>query len=520
MASRRTFALAAGLVLALLFAHLPANAAELVSINAARTATGNGASFDAALSADGRFVAFASSATDLIASGTPGLSFVSKIFVRDLLTGTTVFASVNEPPHIGPASAPSLSADGRIVVYQRTTCPFPGICSTTDVFARDLALGVTTLVSVATGNIPAGGFLPIISPDGRYVVYNNGNICVRDLVNGTSQIVSINTSGTGGGNGGSRDPFISADGRFVAFTSEASDLVANDDNGVADVFLRDLVNGTTRMISVNATGTQGGNGSSSATGISADGRRVVFDSFANDLGPTDTNIDPDVYLRDLGTNSTLLVSVNSTETDSGSSVSRRSSITPNGRFVVFRSQAHDLAPEVPDSRYDIFIRDLETGVTRLVSEGGVNGGDDAEISLGRVVSDDGRFVVFLSPDPNLVTGVTYPCPFTPCEQTFLRDLQTGSLRLLSATPAGDMAGNGDDSEPFVTEISRDGRVVVFRTSATNLASVPDANDDFDLFAVGAPEGVPIAEVPTLGSTGLVLLALLVAGCGALSLRRL
>ena len=117
------------LVIALLLGSLPARAAKLVSINAAGTAAGNSSSANASLSANGRFVAFQSSATDLVPGGTTG----ANIFVRDLLTGTTVLASVNTPPHIGSPGGPRISADGRYVAYQRATCLSP-LCPTFDVF--------------------------------------------------------------------------------------------------------------------------------------------------------------------------------------------------------------------------------------------------------------------------------------------------------------------------------------------------------------------------------------------------
>lgn len=529
MASRRTFALAASLVLALPFSPLPTNAAELVSINTAGTATGNGASFSGDLNADGRFVAFTSAATDLVAGSTVGQT---NIFVRDLLTGAAVLASVNNFS-FGAASLPRLSADGRIVVYQLATCPFPSFCTTVQVFARDLIQGTTTLVSAAMDGTPSSGFSPVISPDGRYVAFlsaasnlvpndlnNFTDLFVRDLANGTTQLASVNASGTSSGNDQSDSPFFSADGRFVAFTSQASDLVTNDGNGTADVFVRDLVAGTTRLVSVNTAGNSAG--SSLAAGISADGQRAVFLSSASDLvSLPDTNFAPDVFVRDLGTSSTQLVSINSAGTGSSDDFSESPSITPNGRFVAFSSRSDDLVPEDTDGRFDIYLRDLETGVTRLVSGGNPEPGfDDSELSDRRVVSDDGRFVTFLSSDTELVTHVTYPCP--DCHQVFLRDLQTGAIRILSVTPAGDMAGNRNDivTERGHAQISQNGLVVLFQNSSTNLAAVPDTNETSDLFVAGSPEGQAANEIPTLGSAGLVLLALLIAGCGALSLRRL
>ena len=204
----------------------------------------------------------------------------------------------------------------------------------------------TVLVSVNTAGTAGGSYFdPVISANGRFVTFvsfasdlvtndtndTNGmlDVFVRDLKTGSTGLVSVNSAGTGSGNGASDLPAISADGRFVAFRSGASDLVANDTNRTFDVFVRDLKTGTTTLVSVNSAGTGSGNGSSGsaiARGeeiaappvISADGRFVAFVSFARDLVDNDTNGNQsDVFVRDLKTGTTTLVSVNSAGTRSG-----------------------------------------------------------------------------------------------------------------------------------------------------------------------------------------------------------
>jgi Tol biopolymer transport system component len=527
------------ILLGCLLAAAPLAGAQLVSLNASGTAAGNAGSFNASLSANGRFVAFESQATDLVPGGTSG----ENVFVRDLLTGITVLASVNEPPYVGGAEFPHLSADGRYVAYQRSTCTSSPFCPTNDVFVRDLQTATTTLVSVAQDGGPGGGFHPVISADGRHVAFTSGggnlvpgdangtsDVFVRDLDAGTTRLASVNAAGTGSGNGPSRNPALSADGRFVAFESDAGDLAAGDGNGTTDVFFRDLQSGPTLLVSVNAAGTGSGNGISTVPTISADGSRVAFGSGASDLVPADTNGSPDVFVRDLPAGPTRLVSIDAAGTDSGNSTSGRPYLTPSGRFVAFESDANDLAAGDDNSSQDVFLRDVDAGVTRLVSvnaSGTSSAGGYSELFLAldtlagfQVASDDGRFVVFGSAAQDLVSGVSYPCDVSPCFQVYRRDLQAGTTSLLSATPAGDAAGNRGDSG-FSTggQISADGRVAIFQSTASNLSTQPDTNNANDIFSVGAPQAPAMPVVPALSEAGLALLALLMAGLGLRAIRK-
>ena len=225
-----------------------------------------------------------------------------------------------------------------------------------------------------------------------------------------------------------------------------------------------------------------------------------------------------MFLRDLPEGPTRLVSANAAGTDS--SGGGRAYLTPNGRFVAFERSA---------GNQDVFLRDVDAGVTRPVNVplSPSFGQDVSELFLAadfssgfQVASDDGRFVVFGSSSLNLVSGVTYPCAFKPCYQVYLRDLQAGTTRILSATPAGDMAGDqGDVGEAASAQISGDGRVAVFQSPSSNLSRQPDANNTNDVFSVGTPQPVAIAAIPTLGGAGLALLAMMMAALGLWSLRR-
>src|SRR4030095_13944810 len=172
---------------------------------------------------------------------------------------------------------------------------------------------------------------------------------------------------------------VTPDGRFVAFASDANDLVPNDSNALRDVFVRDLQAGTTTLVSVNNAGTDGGNGDSTPPAISGDGRFVAFESDANDLGPNDTNGFRDIYVRDLQADTTNLASISLSGTDSGNGESLRPAITPDGRFVGFYGSANDLVSNDSGTTFDVFLRDLQAGTTTLASvnntgAGGGNGG--------------------------------------------------------------------------------------------------------------------------------------------------
>lgn len=230
------------------------------------------------------------------------------------------------------------------------------------------------------------------------------------------QLVSVNrtgTNGSGGLNGGVGEYTISTNGRFVAFTTFANDLVTNDTNGGAgrptqDVFIRDLQSGTTTLVSVNRLGTDSGNDNSGSPSISADGRFVAFSSSATDL--VATNITGgrggNVFVRDLQTGTTVLASGNWNGTDGGNGGSELPSLSADGRFVAFLSRARDLLTNDTDVIQDVFVRDLQTGTTTLasVNYAGTGGGNNE--SGTPLISANGRFVAFASTSSDLVATDT------------------------------------------------------------------------------------------------------------------
>jgi Tol biopolymer transport system component len=199
---------------------------------------------------------------------------------------------------------------------------------------------------------------------------------------------------------------ISADGRYLAFYSNADDLVATDTNGTWDVFVRDIQSETTTLVSVNKDGTDSGNDYSMVSAISADGRYVAFSSIADDLVATDTNGKMDVFVRDLQSGTTTLVSVNKDGTDSGTHGSHYPEISADGRFVTFYSLADNLVATDNNAMGDTFVRDLQSRTTTLVS---VNkeGTDSANgHSNPSMISADGRVVAFQSDADDLATADT------------------------------------------------------------------------------------------------------------------
>ena len=237
------------------------------------------------------------------------------------------------------------------------------------------------------GNGDSG--LAIISPDGRYVLFGSAannltltansnpipvlipahcNVYLRDRTNGTTSLVSVNLSGTGGGSGDSFADGISSNGWYALFESSAPDLTSGDTNHANDVFIRDLVNGTNILASVSTNGGFG-NGNSGPAVMTPDGRYVAFVSSASNLVPGDTNGIPDIFVRDMQSGTTMLASPGAKSTGpTAGSYSAGPLITPDGRFVAFYSSATNLVSGVTNVG-DIYVRDLTANATYWASTG-------------------------------------------------------------------------------------------------------------------------------------------------------
>jgi len=366
------------------------------------------------LSADGRYAVFESVATDLVPGDTNG---GRDVFVRDLAAGTTVRASIpaGGGQGNGSSSEASISADGRYVVFvSGATNMVPGDNNhALDVFRRDLVTGTTIRVSVAWDGSQADSDsdYPSISADGRYVAFTSraGNLVpqdtrgfwdtfVRDVDAGTTEWVSYALGG-GKADGGCLRTDLSGDGRYVAFSSSAANLVAGETSDTLDVYHHDRVTGTTLRASADQFGGQANN-YSRVPEISGDGRYVVFESAASDLVPGDTNLAPDCFLFDSLSGATERVSLGEDGQEPNGS-SSEPSVSADGRFVAFGSRATNLLPVGGPGWRNIFVRDRATGrlVRVSVDSSGVPPNNHCEEPS---ISGDGAVVVFSSFASNLV----------------------------------------------------------------------------------------------------------------------
>lgn len=407
----------------------------------------------------------------------------------------------------GPSSSPAISADGRFVAFESgatnlvpgdTNAAPPELGYTTfDVFVRDLRRGTTERVSVASDGTQANGdsFRPALSADGRFVAFvscasnlvaedTNGGVppdgpCVNDVfvhdrATGGTTRVSVDSDGRQA-DGESLDPAISADGRLVAFTSFATNLVADDTNERGDVFVHDLVTGATRRVSVSSLDEEGNDQSGEFSyhqiAISGDGRSVVFRSRASNLVPGDdeqcpdftsgrpTFVNcPDVFVHDLVIGETSRIS-------SGAGLSERSpgggspAVSYDGRFVAFIAALG--SPPSPA----IFVHDRTTGEDELVSVDSA-GLRPAGFVDEPAISSDGRFVAFVSSAPGFVSGDT-----NDAADVFVRDRLRALTIRASIGLNGEQANGGDLNPAFASRspaLSADGRFVGFSSDATNL----------------------------------------------------
>lgn len=405
----------------------PAYAGRTVrlSLNSAGE-VGNYSSGPQTQSADGRFVAFLSVADNLVTGDTNGKR---DIFVRDRFTRSIRRVNISSTGEQANDDSyrPVISANGRYVAFESAASNLvPGDTPYTwDVFVHDLVSGTTERVSINSDGVPGdqkSGY-PSLSADGRYVAfqsyaYNLGSgedketgipdrdIFLHDRQTRKTVLISKTPQGTAG-NYDSYEPSLSADGRFVAFSSWADDLVPNDANAVIDCFVYDRISGTTRIVSVDSNGKQG-TGWSFGPVISADGRSVAFQS-SSDLSPDDTGR-YDIFIRDLNAGQTIKASVSS-RGQGGNGASRYPAVSADGRFVAFDSDADNLVPGDDNRLSDIFVYDRKKAATVRVNlstlgKQSVGADEYSGHSEAPSLSADGRFVAFSSTAVNLVANDT------------------------------------------------------------------------------------------------------------------
>lgn len=378
-------------------------------------------------------------------------------------TGVTIRVSVapNEMQANGSSAWPSISADGRYVAFQSVASNLVSNDSNnkTDVFVYDRQTGQTDRVSVTSSG--GQGYdiseTPSISGDGRYVAFGSfanlvsddtngiGDVYVYDRQTGQTTRVSVASNGAQANDGWSRRPSISADGRYVAFESYATNLVSGDNSNTLDVFVHDRQTGqTTRLTRETDTSAY-----TAMPVISANGRYIAFDSWANNLVSGDTNDTFDVFVYDQLTGQTTRISIASNGAQ-GNDGSYLPSISSDGRYVAFMSIASNFASGDTPGTWDVFIHDRQTGqTTRITQETKKTSIVTTEPWLS--ISADGRYIVLRS---------------VSLDQIFIYDRQISQTSLISVALDGTQ-GSGISRHP---SLSADGRYVAFDSEANNLVS--------------------------------------------------
>ncbi|MGH2754064.1 MAG: hypothetical protein ACRDLB_06480, partial [Actinomycetota bacterium] len=420
-----------------------------------------------------------------------------------------------------PLGKSSLSRNARYVAFDSERCDLVTEDSNpfSDIFVRDRRDGRTKLVSISSFGIQgmhppdlmAGSFRPSISANGRYVAFDsdatnlvagdtNGarDVFVHDLRTGTTQRVSLDSAGNQAGSlvtlADSSDPSISADGRFVAFESHASNLVLGDTNRALDIFVHDRRTGSTKRVSVASDGSQADEASpltgfppqprSTCASISGNGRFVAFRSWAEDLVADDTNVVWDIFVHDRKSAETERVSVASdgsqVQGHPGQYTCDHDSLSSRGRYIVFASGAADLVPndgagDAIDAALpgDIFVHDRKTGRTERVSV--TSAGEEVpEGSSHATISASGRVVAFMSWSNELTPGDGGGSQLGGDFDAYVHDRRMGYTEMVSVSSGGKEAGScgdlfaTDEGESHPAAISSDGSFVSFRSCADNL----------------------------------------------------
>jgi WD40-like Beta Propeller Repeat/Bacterial TSP3 repeat len=454
-------------------ADLPGNTLSRASVGDAlppgRISTG---SATPVITTDGRYVAFA--------TGLTGVGPQAEIFVRDMLAGTTSWASSNAAAMamtmLGssnfPCSHPVLSDAGQFVAFKIGSSNGIGNAL---ILQTDLSAGTTTMV--ATNAMPQlayadEAFGPEMTPDGRFIIFSRRvaanstscNLYVWDAQSGTETLISADLGGNLPTNAISKAPAITPDGRFVTFISNGTNLTQNIISNGFHIYLRDVQAGLTMLIDVDTNGVGSTLADLTVPVISADGRYVAFSIPDGGLVASDNNRFEDVFVCDVVAGQTELISKRDSSalpaTGNYWSWLSQTAVSDDSLRLTFASYATDLLSTDNNGTSDIFVRDLSAGTNFLVTVG--NNGQRASggFSASPVLSGNGRFVAFLSTATNLFTGQV-----NRAVDVFVRDLDAGTNILVSASTTPNRGGNNDSSSPL---ISADGRYVAFLSKASDL----------------------------------------------------
>ncbi|MBI3848065.1 MAG: PD40 domain-containing protein [Planctomycetes bacterium] len=456
------------------------------------------------------------------------------VFATAASAGTTIRVSIGPNGEQGNSFSGfnSISADGRYIAFESNATNFAPNDTNgfVDVFVRDVDAATLEMVSLGPGGILGDGISmdPWITADGRYISFTsfatnlvagdtNGrtDIFVRDRQTNVTSRVSVDSAGNQTP-GNSSWSVISSDGRYVCFQSDSYTLVPNDNNLVPDVYVRDRVAGTTARVSVDSAGHEA-NGESSTPSMSSDGRYIAFESQATNLVANDTNGLSDVFVHDRVSGTTVRASVSSTGVE-GDDVSGTYGfeISPDGRYVAFASSATNLVPNDANGRTDIFVRDLVANTTSLVSLSGT--GAQAELPcISPSISSGGLFVAFETASTNLIVGDT-----NNQNDVFVRDVVGGTIERVSEITGGVQAR----LESRVPELSATGRYVSFKSLANLVPE--DTNTVKDVYrrdrgalqlsgvspATGSESGGDLVKIAGCGFTNLADTSVLVGGAAA------
>lgn len=515
----------------------------LVSVNT-NGWSGSGVSRNSAMTPDGRYVAFVSAASDLVSGDTNG---IPDVFVRDLQAQTTTLVSVGPTPNVflpGSSESPEITPDGRYVAFYSTaTNLVAGVTNMGEIYVRDLTAGSTIWASAgahaifqsvtggtnevscnfsistdgqfvgfeACSNPPSGSNSGIIlrynvqtsatdlvysnatvlvgsfanlhnldmTPDGRFIAFvaNVGNtsltntaIYLWDAQTGTNTLVSPDQTTGGPAIGVCDSPVVSTNGQYVVFLCGGTNLVPNPLIGQYHLYLRDVQAGATALVDVDTNGMGSGVNAITVPSLSDDGSIVAFDAPDGNIVANDRNHDNDIFVRNLTAQTTEMVSdhdpsLPSLTPSGGASAFTACSVSANGRYVAFFSDADNVTPNDTNGYRDVFVRDLMTGTNIPVSLN-TNGVVGDSISTDPAINGDGRYVAFTSSANDLVANVTYNAQYN-AQNVFVRDLQAGTTTLVSVSTNGFNSGNGDSYSPT---ISADGRYILFHSKASNLAA--------------------------------------------------
>jgi uncharacterized repeat protein (TIGR01451 family) len=401
-----------------------------------------------------------------------------------------VAVSYREPGALVEAASPSVSADGRYIAFVSPADDVsPGFDTEShsgNVFVRDLREETTLLASPAHGEINAGAgdcYDARLSSNGRFVVFNsyspylveNGpdagqqNVYLRDLVARQTYLVSANSDNTGGAAGYAYGGGVSTNGAIVVFPAVATNLVPQPVSAAYQQFYaRNVTNRSTSLVSISYDGKSGGDGDSSGGSLTPDGRFMVFASEAGNLVPNDTNHVSDVFVRDLVAQTTTLVSVDQSGQAGGGSLPFVDArfISNDGRYVVFESHSTNLAPDTPTGLFgkrNIFLRDMAAGVTRCVSVLPHDLVGYYWDCLQPALTPDGRFVAFMA--ESRWSGQPWEYGY----DVFVRDLLTSTTILATTTCDGTAPAAG---LVYAFHISDDGRYVVFQHASPGPGLTP------------------------------------------------